>query len=354
MLYRRNNSRHWWLRFYTPDGKEVRRSTGTEDKKAAEEYEAKLKQDLWRQARIGEKPRRTWQDAVVRWLDETEHKASRYDDINLLRWLDSQLSGTFLDEITVDRIESVAKARRSTGVKPATVNRMMALVRAILRRAERDWQWIERAPAVRMAPVGESRIRWLTRDEANRLIAELPEHLADMAEFTLATGLRAANVCELEWSQVDLDRRVAWIHPDQAKARKAIGVPLNNNAVLVLRRWQGRHPVRVFCYQRRRAEGARTWEPIAEANGRAWYKALKRAGIENFRWHDLRHTWASWHVQAGTSLQALQTLGGWASFDMVQKYAHLAPENLAAFAANIETGIRAVETPSRTLAGSSV
>lgn len=258
MLYRRNNSRHWWVRFYTPNGKEVRRSTGTEDKKAAEEYEAKLKQDLWRQERLGERKRYIWNDAVVRWLDETEHKSSRQDDVYLLRWLDGHLSGVALDAVTVDRIEGVASARKATGVKPATVNRMLALIRAILRRAERQWEWIDRAPAVRMAPTREGRIRWLTHEEAERLLAKLPEHLEAMARFTLATGLRAANVCGLEWNQIDMERRVAWIHPDQAKARKAIGVPLNTDAVLILRRWQGRHPARVFCYQRQGPGGAMT------------------------------------------------------------------------------------------------
>lgn len=65
------------------------------------------------------------------------------------------------------------------------------------------------------------RIRFLTREEALKLLAELSEHLAEMAAFSLATGLRRANVPGLLWSQVDLMRRLAWVHPDQAKARKA-------------------------------------------------------------------------------------------------------------------------------------
>jgi len=64
----------------------------------------------------------------------------------------------------------------------------------------------------------------------------------------------------------------------------------------------------------------------------AWRNALSRAGIENFRWHDLRHTWASWHVQNGTSLQELQVLGGWASLEMVLRYAHLSGDHLKAAA----------------------
>lgn len=69
----------------------------------------------------------------------------------------------------------------------------------------------------------------------------------------------------------------------------------------------------------------------------AFGKVLNRAGIKDFRWHDLRHTWASWHVQAGTPLNVLQELGGWSDYKMVLRYAHLAPEHLAYHAANIGT-----------------
>ena len=69
-------------------------------------------------------------------------------------------------------------------------------------------------------------------------------------------------------------------------------------------------------------------KPIRWVNTRAWRKALTRAGIENFRWHDLRHTWASWHVQNGTPLYVVQEMGAWESEGMVRRYAHLAPANL--------------------------
>ena len=98
-----------------------------------------------------------------------------------------------------------------------------------------------------------------------------------------------------------MERRVAWIHPDQAKVEKAIGVSLNDDAVAVLEAQLGKHHTRVFTY---------FGKPVAKARTNAWHKALKRAGIENFRWHDLRHTWASWHVQNGTPLQVLKEFGG--------------------------------------------
>ena len=70
-------------------------------------------------------------------------------------------------------------------------------------------------------------------------------------------------------------------------------------------------------------------------NTKAWKQALKRAGIKHFRWHDLRHTWASWHVQSGTPLQVLQELGGWSSYEMMLRYAHLSAGHLADYAENL-------------------
>ena len=98
---------------------------------------------------------------------------------------------------------------------------------------------------------------------------------------------------EFLWSQVDQERRLAWIHPDQAKARKAIPVPLNADALAVLESRKGKHSTFVFTYRE---------NPIKQVATKAWKNALGRAGIKNFRWHDLRHTWASWHVQQGTPL----------------------------------------------------
>jgi integrase len=142
-----------------------------------------------------------------------------------------------------------------------------------------------------------------------------------MTQFALDTGLRRGNVTHLEWAQVDLERRVAWIHPDQAKAKKAIGVPLSKYALVVLRGQQGKHARWVFPYR---------GSPVTQVATKAWRRALERAQIgSGFRWHDLRHTWASWHAQHGTPFNVLQELGGWASAEMVQRYAHLATEHLS-------------------------
>ncbi|WP_414040733.1 tyrosine-type recombinase/integrase [Acidithiobacillus sp. M4-SHS-6] len=109
--------------------------------------------------------------------------------------------------------------------------------------------------------------------------------------------------------------------------------------VIVLRQ-TGKHPERVFTYRRK---------PVRQTNTRAWTKALEKANIRNFRWHDLRHTWASWHVQAGTPLERLQEMGGWESIEMVRRYAHLAPEHLAGDSAKIDSLLKGVTARCRNL-----
>jgi integrase len=318
-LYKREDSTVWWVRF-THKGKRVQQSSGTPVREKAEEFEAKLKSSMWEQERLGAKPIYKWNDAVVRYLGETKHKASQISDIYHLRWLDQHLNGIEMQAIKRDLLDKISATKLAEGVENSTVNRVMEVIRAILRKACNDWEWLDRVPAVRMLQEPTKRVRWITRDEADKLIAELPPHLADMARFSLETGLRRSNVTGLQWSQVDLVRMTAWIHPDQAKARKAIPVPLSDVAVALLRKQIGKHLTNVFTFN---------GKPVYQVNTKAWQKALKRADIEDFRWHDLRHTWASWHIQEGTPMHVLQELGGWSTPEMVQKYAHLSSEHLA-------------------------
>ena len=313
----------WHVDVVAPNGERIRRSAGTGNKTLAQEFHDKLKTELWRTSKLGEMPRHSWNEAVVRWLKEQSHKATIETDKVHLRWLDQYLGGKSLDAISRSVVDRITDIRRAEGVKNATVNRMLEVLRGILRRCVNQWEWLEKAPQVRMLHEPTRRIRFLTREDAQRLLAELPEHLADMAAFSLATGLRRSNVTGLQWTQVDLVRRLAWIHPDQAKARKAIAVPLNAEAVVTIRKNLGKHPTHVFVFQ---------GKPVYQVSTKTWYSALKRAGITDFRWHDLRHTWASWHVQNGTPLHALQELGGWETADMVRRYAHLAAEHLAPYA----------------------
>jgi len=319
-LYKRNKT--YWVDI-THNGKRLQRSTGTSDKLAAQELHDRLKADLWCQA-INLK--KTWMEAAVRWINESSHKRTLNDDKMYLRWLDPHFSKQTLDNINREFIEKIACIKASDGVGNACINRMLALIRAILNKAANQWEWLDHAPKITLRNEPNHRIRWLTRNEAARLIQELSTHLTHMTIFTLATGLRQGNVKNLKWDAVDLEKHPAWVHPDEAKSKRAIAIPLNKDAMAIIEQCKGQHPVYVFTYRGR---------PVSQVNTKAWRKALLRAGIKNFRWHDLQHTWASWHVQQGTSLQELQLLGGWSSFSMVLRYAHLSSEHLREAASRI-------------------
>ena len=127
---------------------------------------------------------------------------------------------------------------------------------------------------------------------------------------------------------MDLERKHAWIPGSQHKNGKPHSVPLNETALAVLRRQIGKHPSRVFTFR---------GEPIQQVNTKAWTFALARAGIEDFKWHDLRHTIATWHRQVGTPTHELQRLGGWKTEAMVARYAHVAPEALQGAATRLDT-----------------
>ena len=266
--------------------------------------------------KLGDKPKRTWDEAAYKWLMETQHKASHKQDMKQVAWFQQFFRGQLLSELTREVIAEVGEIKCKE-TSPSTANRYLATIRAILRRAALDWEWIEKAPFIRLYKEPKRRIRWIAPEQVQILLNELPEHLVDLVKFSLSTGLRKRNVTDLEWSQVDLQRNVAWIHADQAKARKSIHISLNATAMEVLRKQVGKHSLRVFTYQ---------GKPIIQVNTRAWRKALRRAGIEDFRWHDLRHTWASWLTQKGVPLNVIQEMGAWESTEMVKRYAHLAPE----------------------------
>jgi integrase len=152
--------------------------------------------------------------------------------------------------------------------------------------------------------------------------------LEQAARFTLATGLRENNVLELDWSQVDLGRRVAWFYADQMKGRVEHGIPLNDAALAVLRERKGIHKRWVF---------GNPDYPLTKASNRAWYNALRKSKLKETGvvWHTLRHTWASWAVMSGVRLEELMKLGGWKTYSMVLRYAHLAPEHMAEAAAKV-------------------
>lgn len=318
-LYRHPESPYWWVRF-SIGGVKVRRSSKTASRESAEEFESKLRADLWRQVRLGERPRYTWREAVERWYTECESR-DRERERERLKWFAQYLDDTTLADIGRDLIDQL-RTLRATESSTSTANRYMALVRTILRKAHREWDWLEKAPVVPMYRQEKLEPRYLTRTQFAALKRELPQHLAALADFSVETGLRMRNATGLLWTQVDMRRRQLIIPAARAKAGETIAIPLSTRAYATLKAQPRRHK-RVFLFR---------GKPLSDANGAAFKAAAARAGISWLRWHDLRHTWASWHVQAGTPLHVLQELGGWKSLAMVQRYGHLSTAHLRAFA----------------------
>ena len=306
--------RIWYVDLQTGRGR-TRRSTGTADRRRAQEFHDQLAAAAWREDRLGDPAPRTWADAVAEWL---ALKPRGRADLSTLRAVRSRLpAATLLRDVTAGRIETTLE-----GLQGATWNRAWSTLRAVLNVAHARG-WLASVPKLKARPTAPSRVRWLTGEEWTRLHAALPELHADMATVAVNTGLREANVLRLEWAQVDLLRRVAWVQAPDAKGRRSIGVPLNAAALAVHERRAGNGSRWVFPGPRK--------TPIYQP-GKPWARALRDTGIVDFHWHDLRHTWAAWHVMAGTSLQELKELGGWRSFEMVLVYAHLAPDHLRAAA----------------------
>jgi integrase len=219
--------------------------------------------------------------------------------------------------ITPEQVEAF-KAKRLKKVKPATVNRDLAALKHALRLAV-DWGYLEGSPAERVRQLKEppGRVRYLTREEAAGLIKECSKGLRPLVVAALHTGMRQGELLALEWCDVDFKRRQ--IRVVNSKTHDSRVVPMNEmlyNTLLPLRRKEGR----VFISRRGR--------PYSEI-GSTFKLALDRAGIEDFRFHDLRHTFASWLAMEGIPLTAIGQLLGHKTARMTMRYAHLAPEYLA-------------------------
>lgn len=279
-------------------------------------------------------PQKTWNEAVSLWLEETRTKATHEEDKTKLEWLKPYLTGVPLTEISSEVITQIRSAsskvltRSGLPRTQSTTNRYLALVRSILIKAKDEWEWLERIPKIKLFKEPPGRVRFLSPQEAKRLLEELPEHLLAVIRFDLATGLRLSNVSKLKWSDIDFAHAHAWVGASDSKSRKSIAIDLNSDAVQALKGELGKHPERVFTYK---------GKPLDNLNTRAWRNALKRAGISDFRFHDLRHTWASWHRQSGTPAHELQVMGGWSSSVMVERYAHLGKDVIAGASKRIES-----------------
>lgn len=325
--------KHWWIDIALRSGERLRRSAETSDRKAAQELHDQLKAQLWRQEQLGEKPIRTFAEAAVKWLEEKKDARALRDYEHHLKWWCARAEGMELQEITRswvrDQLEGLRVRKGNTG-RPATngtKQNYLVTLRSVMNTARDEWEWIEQVPAYKTYTDKRAVMRMsiATPEQARSLVAVMPPQLQGPIAFAFMTGLRKSNVFGLKWNQVDLERSVAWVTPNETKAGNLIVVPLNSQARAILEA-QPRTAERVF--------------PVEPPCHHQWKRYTKRAGLPaGFRFHDIRHTFASWHAMAGTERKTLQDLGGWQTNAMVDRYVHLPSQHLVAAAERLSVNL---------------
>lgn len=316
----KDGSRVWKARVRLgQEGRLVDRSKRFRRKVDAQRWAAKVETEA-REYRAFGVTRRTVAEAIDRYV------ASELPELALssqrprraqLRWWRERLGRYMLHEVTPDLI---AQHRDSLGCSPATRNRYLAALRRVWTVAMKRWHWTDRSPAhlvaTRREP--EGRVRYLSSSEREALLQacrrSLSATLYPLVVLALTTGARQQELMALRWQLVDLDRQVAYVLRSKNRQRRQLA--LAQWSIEVLREYGEHrgHADRVFP-----GSFPRT----------AFEHALVVSGIEDFRWHDLRHTWASYMAMSGASLLEIQHAGGWKTAAMVNRYAHLSPAHVS-------------------------
>ncbi len=270
-----------------------------------------------------------------------------------------------LAAISPYKMDRFKAARLRDGIKPATVNRDLVRIRAVLSKAI-EWGYLESHPmknVERAKGDDEQRARFMTpeeegalraaldareirrrkeRDSGNRWNAErrrpgrpsfaddgYTDHLAPLVLVAINTGMRRGELFGLNWSNVDLTHRVITVTAATSKGQRTRRIPLNEEAFGVLKRWRGQGSGEglVFPGEDRRA--------LTNIN-KSWAGLIAAAQIEDLRFHDLRHHFASRLVMAGAELYVVKELLGHSDLTMTERYSHLAPSHKARAVAMLE------------------
>jgi integrase len=281
--------------------------------------------------------RRTLAEAIERYLlEEVPKKADARTRTARLRWWQERLGHLKLGEVTAAVIiEQRGVLSREPYVRaggenpnqfkrgPATVNRYLAYLSHVFTIARREWHWIGHDPFDGVGKFEESkgRIRYLTEDERERLLAETAKdsQLHVLVVLALSTAARAGELAELRWQDVELNEARALLR--DTKNGESRTVWLHGEALKLLREHRGRHldPERVFVSEQGKTYSHRF--PFEEA--------CQRAKLSNFHFHDLRHSAATYLARMGATEQQLKAIGGWKS-NVVSRYVHLAAEDARA------------------------
>lgn len=320
----RKRGKIWWVDVSTPDGKRIRCSAGTEDKIKAQEYHDKLKHEAWAVAKLEAMPEKIFDDIMILALRDAEGQSCFENKQIYARYWMGVFGGRAIAGIRGEEVannlptHSVAKRVK---LSSATRNRYRSFIARAFSLAVKAG-WLAKVPFVQSQREPKVRIRWIEKEQARALVSSLSlDWMKRIVAFALLTGARKGEIFSLKWAKVNLSRRIAVITADNAKSGKARPLPLNNEAVRILNE----------CSKDSEYVFAVNGEKLKEINRNDFARALEMSGITDFRFHDLRHTWASWHVQDGTPLMTLKEMGGWERLEMVNKYAHLSTKHLAGF-----------------------
>jgi integrase len=330
-LYRRTDSPKWWATYTDARGKRTRRSTGTGDRKEASTILAQWRLEAHHEKQRGEQGRWTFDEMMLAYLDgpSTEKRCDR--DKYLAQHLYRHFTGHELASLSGIDVNRYIAERRSAGAAPATINRELGLLSSAINYAPRELEWnIPNPVQGRKLQAPEARVRWISQEEASSLILAAESeptapHLPDFIRLALNTGCRRDEMLRMEWSRVDLQGRLMHLEGHHTKSGRRRSIPLNDvaRAAIVNRaRFRAQHcpdSPWLFC----REDGSR----IGTVR-RSFGTACRRAGIEDFHIHDLRHTCAAWLVTAGVPLPEIRDLLGHASVTMTEKYAHLSPDRV--------------------------
>jgi len=340
MPYRRKDSPIWWASFTGPDGQRVRRSTGTSNKAEAKALEAKWKLETYRQRQWEEQPPRLFDELMLGYLNATaDEKRSADKDRMRTRHLRRHFGGRVMNTLQPIDVREYIALRKGDGVRNATINREIALLSSAINYAIREWDWeLPNVAKGRKLKEDEGRTRWISREEAELLIQTAEsepkaQHLADFIRLALNTGCRSGELLGLEWRRVNLQERLLFLEADHTKAGKRRSVPLNEmarQAILNRLRFRAKHcPASPWVFAKQ--DGTRI-----TLVRRSFKTACRRAGIEDFNIHDLRHTCAAWLVGIGVPLAEVRDLLGHASVVVTERYAHLSPDNVRAAVAQLD------------------
>jgi len=325
-LVKRNHV--WWMSFMY-QGRQVRRSTGTTDKRLAESILCKVKVQIAEGHffETREEQYRTFGDMMDRYLKKRavlKAPKSHLRDQQALNHLLPVFGEMVLAEITPKSLAAYKAQRRMEQAAPATINKELQLVRHAFNIAMREWEWCRENPMhrVSMEPVQNEVDRWLTPKEEEDLMAAASPWLREIITFALNTGMRQGEILNLQWQDVDFTRGTLMVMKSKNGTRRTI--PLNSTVYELLAAKQA--TTGTSC-------GLVFTTPLGNTLQvrflvREFCEARDRAGIPDFRFHDMRHTFATRLVQRGIDLYKVQRLLGHKTGTMTQRYAHHSPESL--------------------------